>query len=60
VAVGGAQLSGPFHFPTCIFIERDGVILSIVLEDMDIAQVIAEQSRLFRKSPTAAESDVSG
>jgi hypothetical protein len=59
VAVGAAQLCGPFHFPTCIFIERDGVIQSIVLKVMDTAQVIAEASRLFRKSPTAAEIDVS-
>jgi hypothetical protein len=30
-----------------------------VLKVMDTAQVIAEASRLFRKSPTAAEIDVS-
>ncbi len=36
-----------FNFPTHIFIDRDGVIRSIVLEDMDTEQAVAEASRLF-------------
>jgi len=33
--------------PTHIFIDRDGVIRSIVLEDMDTAQAVAEARCLF-------------
>jgi cytochrome c biogenesis protein CcmG/thiol:disulfide interchange protein DsbE len=36
-----------FNFPTHIFIDRDGVIRSIVLEDMDTEQEIAEATRLL-------------
>jgi hypothetical protein len=36
-----------YNFPTHIFIDRDGVIRSIVLEDMDTEQAIAEASRLL-------------
>jgi cytochrome c biogenesis protein CcmG, thiol:disulfide interchange protein DsbE len=36
-----------FNFPTHIFIDRDGVIRSIVLEDMDTEQAVAEASRLL-------------
>ncbi|MBA3449855.1 MAG: TlpA family protein disulfide reductase [Chloroflexia bacterium] len=36
-----------FNFPTHIFIDRDGVIRSIVLEDMDTEQAIAEVTRLL-------------
>jgi peroxiredoxin len=36
-----------FNFPTHIFIDSDGVIHSIVLEDMDTAQAVAEASRLL-------------
>jgi peroxiredoxin len=36
-----------FNFPTHIFIDRDGVIRSIVLEDMDKEQAVAEASRLL-------------
>jgi hypothetical protein len=36
------------------------VIRSIVLEDMDTAQAVAEASRLCEESPADAESDVSG
>jgi cytochrome c biogenesis protein CcmG, thiol:disulfide interchange protein DsbE len=36
-----------FNFPTHIFIDRDGVIRSIVLEDMDTEQAVAEASQLL-------------
>jgi len=36
-----------FNFPTHIFIDRDGVIRSIVLEDMDTEQAVAEAARLL-------------
>jgi cytochrome c biogenesis protein CcmG/thiol:disulfide interchange protein DsbE len=36
-----------FNFPTHIFIDRDGVIRSIVLEDMDTEQAITEASRIL-------------
>jgi peroxiredoxin len=36
-----------FNFPTHIFIDRDGKIRSIVLEDMDTEQAIAEANRLL-------------
>jgi cytochrome c biogenesis protein CcmG, thiol:disulfide interchange protein DsbE len=39
-----------FNFPTHIFIDRDGVIRSIVLEDMDTEQAVAEASRLLDES----------
>jgi peroxiredoxin len=39
-----------FNFPTHIFIDRDGVIRSIVLEDMDTEQAVAEASRLLEDS----------
>jgi peroxiredoxin len=42
-----------FNFPTHIFIDRDGVIRSIVLEDMDKEQAVAEASRLL-ETPSAA------
>ena len=35
------------NFPTHIFIDRDGVIRSIVLEDMDTEQAVAEANRLL-------------
>jgi cytochrome c biogenesis protein CcmG, thiol:disulfide interchange protein DsbE len=35
------------NFPTHIFIDRDGVIRSIVLEDMDTEQAVAEATRLL-------------
>jgi cytochrome c biogenesis protein CcmG/thiol:disulfide interchange protein DsbE len=45
-----------FNFPTHIFIDRDGVIRSIILEDMSTEQAIAEASRLLdaEKSEPAA------
>lgn len=36
-----------FNFPTHMFIDRDGIIRSIVLEDMDTEQAIAEATRLL-------------
>jgi cytochrome c biogenesis protein CcmG, thiol:disulfide interchange protein DsbE len=36
-----------FNFPTHIFIDRDGVIRSIVLEDMDTDQAVAEATRVL-------------
>jgi peroxiredoxin len=48
-----------YNFPTHIFIDRDGVIRSIVLEDMDTEQAVAEASRLLEASPAGAEGDVS-
>ena len=36
-----------FNFPTHIFIDRDGVIRAIVLEDMDTEQAIAEANRVL-------------
>jgi peroxiredoxin len=36
-----------FNFPTHIFIDRDGVIRSIILEDMSTEQAIAEATRLL-------------
>ncbi|MBA2598726.1 MAG: TlpA family protein disulfide reductase [Chloroflexota bacterium] len=44
-----------FNFPTHVFIDRDGVIRSIVLEDMDTAQAVAEASRLLT-TPSEPES----
>ena len=46
-----------FNFPTHIFIDRDGIIRSIVLEDMDTEQAIAEASRLLVDSSTADRSE---
>ena len=43
-----------FNFPTHIFIDRDGVIRSIVLEDMDTEQAVAEASRLLDSSGSEA------
>jgi hypothetical protein len=36
-----------FNFPTQIFIDSDGVIRSIVLEDMNTEQAVAEANRLL-------------
>lgn len=41
-----------YNFPTHIFIDRDGVIRSIVLEDMDTEQAVAEASRLLGEAMT--------
>jgi peroxiredoxin len=39
-----------YNFPTHIFIDRDGVIRAIVLEDMDTTQAVAEANRLLDDS----------
>jgi cytochrome c biogenesis protein CcmG, thiol:disulfide interchange protein DsbE len=39
-----------FNFPTHFFIDRDGIIRSIVLEDMDTEQAVAEATRLLATS----------
>ena len=36
-----------FNFPTHIFIDKDGIIRSVVLEDMDEEQATAEASRIL-------------
>ena len=36
-----------FNFPTHIFIDSDGVIRAIVLEDLDTEQAVAEANRLL-------------
>ena len=46
-----------FNFPTHIFIDADGVIRSIVLEDMDTEQALAEASRLLGEPEIAQASD---
>lgn len=44
-----------FNFPTHIFIDSDGVIRSIVLEDMDTEQAVAEASRLLEVPASEVE-----
>lgn len=36
-----------FNFPTHIFIDRDGIVRSVVLEDMDTEQAVAAASRVL-------------
>jgi cytochrome c biogenesis protein CcmG/thiol:disulfide interchange protein DsbE len=45
-----------FNFPTHVFIDSDGVIRSIVLEDMDTEQAIAEATRLLDDASASVES----
>jgi alkyl hydroperoxide reductase subunit AhpC len=47
-----------FNFPTHIFIDRDGVIRSIVLEDMDTEQAVAEATRLLDTSVAEAAAEL--
>ena len=47
-----------FNFPTHIFIDRDGVIRSIVLEDMDTEQAVAEATRLLDTSDSEAATEL--
>ena len=47
-----------FNFPTHIFIDRDGVIRSIVLEDMDTEQAVAEATRLLDMSVSEAAAEL--
>jgi peroxiredoxin len=42
-----------FNFPTHIFIDRDGIVRSVVLEDMDEEQAIAEANRILDEGSTA-------
>lgn len=41
------------NFPTHIFIDKDGIVRSVVLEDMDEEQAIAEASRVLDDAPAA-------
>lgn len=43
------------NFPTHIFIDRDGIVRSVILEDMDEEQATAEANRIL-DSPAAATS----
>lgn len=45
-----------FNFPTHIFIDEAGVIRSIVLEDMDTEQAVAEASRLL-DAPSSVDAE---
>ena len=42
------------NFPTHIFIDSDGIVQSVVLEDMDEEQAISEASRILG-NPSAAQ-----
>lgn len=42
------------NFPTHIFIDKDGIVRSVVLEDMDEEQAVAEASRIL-DTPAAAQ-----
>ena len=44
-----------FNFPTHIFIDSDGVIRSIVLEDMNREQAVAEANRLLDAESVVAQ-----
>jgi peroxiredoxin len=44
-----------FNFPTHIFIDRDGVIRSIVLEDLNTEQAVAEANRLLDTASVEAQ-----
>jgi cytochrome c biogenesis protein CcmG, thiol:disulfide interchange protein DsbE len=44
-----------YNFPTHIFIDRDGVIRAIVLEDLDTEQAVAEATRLLDTSGVEAQ-----
>ena len=49
-----------FNFPTHIFIDQDGIIQSIVLEDMDTEQAVAEATRLLATSASRPATNVEG
>ncbi|MCA9877067.1 MAG: TlpA family protein disulfide reductase [Thermomicrobiales bacterium] len=40
------------NFPTHIFIDREGIVRSVVLEDMDEEQALREASRVLDSGPT--------
>ncbi|MCC6313961.1 MAG: TlpA family protein disulfide reductase [Thermomicrobiales bacterium] len=42
------------NFPTHIFIDKDGVIRSIMLEDMDTAQALSEARKILDPAPNPA------
>jgi peroxiredoxin len=42
------------NFPTHIFIDKDGIVRSVVLEDMDEEQAIAEASRVLTDAAPAS------
>jgi cytochrome c biogenesis protein CcmG/thiol:disulfide interchange protein DsbE len=46
-----------FNFPTHIFIDREGIIRSIVLEDMDTEQAVAEATSLLAASVGEPDAD---
>jgi hypothetical protein len=46
-----------YNFPTHIFIDADGVIRSIVLEDMDTEQALAEARRVIGDPELARATD---
>ncbi|MCD6032103.1 MAG: alkyl hydroperoxide reductase/Thiol specific antioxidant/Mal allergen, partial [Thermomicrobiales bacterium] len=46
-----------YNFPTHIFIDADGVIRSIVLEDMDTEQALAEARRVLGDPELARATD---
>jgi peroxiredoxin len=41
------------NFPTHIFIDKDGIVRSVILEDMDEEQALAEASRVLEGDPQA-------
>lgn len=41
------------NFPTHIFIDKDGIVRSVILEDMDEEQAIAEATRVLDDASTA-------
>ena len=49
-----------FNFPTHIFIDQDGIIQSIVLEDMDTEQAVVEATRLLATSASRPATNVEG
>jgi peroxiredoxin len=42
------------NFPTHIFIDKDGIVRSVVLEDMDEEQALAEASRILDDVPSSS------
>lgn len=42
------------NFPTHIFIDKNGIVRSVVLEDMDEEQALAEASRVLGEAPLAS------
>lgn len=42
------------NFPTHIFIDKDGIVRSVILEDMDEEQATAEASRILGNTPAVS------